>query len=163
MTQFQNKRFSVSMGEGDYGDNWERTFGKEGWREKARAEEKAIYDAQVQAETPLEHISDAPRSPRALCLACGAPCFVHHCYNCDADDPLAAEPQKEAARLARDNTRLRTLVKMLALDPSRGRKEPDMCRACGVVLRDAEAYTDEPKTHPHADDCPVFTPDGRIK
>ncbi len=28
MTQFQNKRFSVSMGGGDYGDNWERTFGK---------------------------------------------------------------------------------------------------------------------------------------
>ncbi len=27
MTQFQNKRFSVSMGGGDYGDNWERTFG----------------------------------------------------------------------------------------------------------------------------------------
>jgi len=28
MTKFQDKRFSVSMGESDYGDNWERTFGK---------------------------------------------------------------------------------------------------------------------------------------
>lgn len=40
-------------------------------------------------------------SQHPTCLACGAPCFVHYCYNCGTSDPCAAESQKTAARLAR--------------------------------------------------------------
>ena len=45
-------------------------------------------------------------SEKVKCLACGAPCFIHHCYSCGADDPCAAAPQKETARLARVNESL---------------------------------------------------------
>lgn len=68
--------------------------------------------------------------------------------------------------LEADNARLRALVKMLAISLPGGRCDGTYCLACGVRLRDAEdtaPLDGEPDTHPHATDCPAFTPSGEVK